>query len=200
MRLSQQRRTRYFCNESVPGLVKLWFFTNLLKHDTTAFELHHCRTASCNLFSWGQKALTRPKQAIRYKRRDLLSKGVLLLHDNARPLTATATIEAIRWVQIWTSHTHTYIVFTVNLTTNSGALDIQCRVFGWLVNTESERFWKYVVVTYMRTFSGLETHSTTRNNYNQVSGFPSWDLRPRPAEYEVGLLTTRLGCSALSLW
>jgi hypothetical protein len=102
----------------------------------------------------------------------LLSKGVLLLHDNASPLTAAATIEVIRWVKSELL-THTYIVFTVNLTTNSSALDIQCRVFGWLVNTESERFWKYVDVTYMRTFPGLETHSTTRNNYNQVSGFPS---------------------------
>jgi hypothetical protein len=80
----------------VPGLVKLCFFTNLLKYGATAFELHHYRTASCNLFSCGQKALTRLKQAIRYKGRDLLSKGVLLLHDNASPLTAAATIEVIR--------------------------------------------------------------------------------------------------------
>lgn len=34
---------------------------------------------------------------------------------------------------------------------------------------------------------------TTTNNYNQVSGLSGLDLSPRPAEYEVGLLTTRLG-------
>ena len=68
------------------------------------------------------------------------------------------------------------------------------------MNAESERFWKYVVVTYMRPFVGLERLLTKRNNNNnQVSGFPGRDLSPRPTEYEVGLLTTRLGCSALSL-
>jgi hypothetical protein len=85
------------------------FFTNLLKYGGTTFELHHCRTARCDPFSCGQKALTHLKQAIRYKSRDLLSKGVLSLHDNARPLTAAATGEAIKWVK-FEILPHAYII------------------------------------------------------------------------------------------
>lgn len=77
----------------------LWSFTNFLKYGGTAFELYHCWTASCDPFSCGQKALTYLKEAIRYKRRDLLSEGVLLLQYNARPRTAAATGEAIKWVK-----------------------------------------------------------------------------------------------------
>ena len=98
------------------------------------------------------------------------------------------------------THTHTHIVITVYLTTISDALDKQCQIFAWLANTESERFWEYVVVSYMRPFSGLERLLTTTNNYNKVSGFPGRDLSSRSAEYEVGLLTSRLGCSTLTLY
>jgi histone-lysine N-methyltransferase SETMAR len=36
------------------------------------------------------------KPAIRHKRQGLLSKGVLLLHDNAQPHTATATVQTVQ--------------------------------------------------------------------------------------------------------
>jgi histone-lysine N-methyltransferase SETMAR len=38
------------------------------------------------------------KPTIRHKRRGLLSKGVLLLHDNAWPHTATAMVQTVQWL------------------------------------------------------------------------------------------------------
>jgi hypothetical protein len=100
----------------------LWFFTNLLKYGGTAFELHHCRTASCDPFSCGQKALTHLKQTTRYKRRDLLSEGVLLLHDTRVRLPRQPPLKQSSGWNLNFSHTPT-LIFKVNLTTISDALD-----------------------------------------------------------------------------
>jgi hypothetical protein len=69
------------------------------------------------------------KPAIRNKRKELLPKGDLLLHDTPCLLSAAASVEAIRWVKSEVLP-YSYIAFTVNLTTISDALYMQCPILG----------------------------------------------------------------------
>ncbi|GFV59048.1 histone-lysine N-methyltransferase SETMAR [Trichonephila clavipes] len=55
-----------------------------MKRGTTINSEVYCRT------------LKKLKRAIQNKRRDLLSSGIVLLHDNARPHTAVITREVLR--------------------------------------------------------------------------------------------------------
>jgi hypothetical protein len=54
------------------------------------------------------ETLTKQRRAIQNKRRGMLTRGVVLLHDNARPHTAAQTqalIMSFGWEQM--NHTHT---------------------------------------------------------------------------------------------
>jgi len=53
------------------------------------------RGATVNSVWYSEMLSTELKPAIRTKRRDLLSSGVLLLHDNARPHTAIHTLQTL---------------------------------------------------------------------------------------------------------
>ena len=59
----------------------------------TAYQAHGQTVNSATYCALLQDQL---KPAIRQKRRGLLSAGVLLLHDNARPHTAATTVETIQ--------------------------------------------------------------------------------------------------------
>ena len=53
------------------------------------------RDTTVNSVGYSEMLSTELKPAIRTKRRDLLSSGVLLLHENARPYTAIHTLQTL---------------------------------------------------------------------------------------------------------
>jgi hypothetical protein len=57
-------------------------------------EQRNCQTVTSVRYS--DMLVNEMKPAIRSKRRGLLSKRVLLLHDNARPHTAEHTVDKLR--------------------------------------------------------------------------------------------------------
>ena len=59
-------------------------------------EHYQERGKTINSARYSEMLTDRLKLAIRSKRRELLSKGVVLLHDNARPHTAVHTVETLR--------------------------------------------------------------------------------------------------------
>jgi hypothetical protein len=69
----------------------------LFKDGDTAFELHHCRTASCDTLFCGREAL---KHEVYWKTlaksADVQSKGVLLRQDNECPYSVVAIVETRR--------------------------------------------------------------------------------------------------------
>ena len=66
----------------------------------TALEHYHERGTTINRARYSKMLTDRLKPAIRSKRRRLMSKGVVLLHDNARPHTAAHTAETLRKLRI----------------------------------------------------------------------------------------------------
>ena len=62
----------------------------------TVLEHYQERGTTVNTARYSEMLTDRLRPAVRSKRRELLSKGVVLLHDNARPLTATHTAETLR--------------------------------------------------------------------------------------------------------
>jgi hypothetical protein len=79
----------------VSRLVFVVFLQVFFKNGGTAFELLCCRTSDCDYFC-GQRALKYLKLPICNKHRGLLSKMVLLLHNNMCPHSVAANIEAIK--------------------------------------------------------------------------------------------------------
>ena len=59
-------------------------------------EHYQERGSTINSARYSEMLTDRPKPAIRSKSRGLLSKGAMLLHDNARPHTAVHTAETLR--------------------------------------------------------------------------------------------------------
>ena len=59
-------------------------------------EHYHERGTTINSVRYSEMLTAKLKPAIRSKRRGLLSKGVVLLHDNARPHTAAHTAETLQ--------------------------------------------------------------------------------------------------------
>lgn len=59
-------------------------------------EHYQERGSTINSARYSEMLIDRLKPAIRSKRRGLLSKGVVLLHDNARPHTAAHTVETLQ--------------------------------------------------------------------------------------------------------
>ena len=59
-------------------------------------EHYQERGKTINSAQYNEILTDKVKPAIRSKRRGLLSKGVVLLHDNARPHTAAHTAETLR--------------------------------------------------------------------------------------------------------
>ena len=59
-------------------------------------EHYQERGTTINSARYSEMLTDRPKPTIRSKRRGLLSKGVVLLHDNARPHTAAHTAKTLR--------------------------------------------------------------------------------------------------------
>ena len=66
--------------------------------DSQGLVLEHYqeRITTINSAQYSEMLTDRLKPAIRSKRRGLLSKGVVLLHENARSHTATHTDESLR--------------------------------------------------------------------------------------------------------
>ena len=61
----------------------------------SVLEHYQERGTTINSARYSEMLTDRLKPAIRSKRRGLLSKGVVLLHDNARPHTAAHTVETL---------------------------------------------------------------------------------------------------------
>jgi histone-lysine N-methyltransferase SETMAR len=59
-------------------------------------EYYHERDTTVNSARYSEMLRDKLKPEVRTKRRGLLSKGVALLHDNARPHTAAHTVETLR--------------------------------------------------------------------------------------------------------
>jgi histone-lysine N-methyltransferase SETMAR len=70
------------------------FFWDMRRPILTEFQVHE----TVNSAKYSALLQDELKPAIRQKRRGLLSKGVLLLHHNAQPRTATAMVQALQWL------------------------------------------------------------------------------------------------------